>query len=118
MVYVGFGHHKNFSYITVMDEKEQIVKQQKIANDKSAHTQFMDQLKDEKVFFGGVDPISRTVFTLFKIPFILLLSLSKSIVTGFPLPFLKPCCSDHHLWLQQQQHFPQPLPLSPLHLYV
>jgi len=42
MIYVGFDHHKNFSYVTIMDEKGQILKQQKIANDKSTLSQFMN----------------------------------------------------------------------------
>jgi len=51
-MYIGFDHHKNFSYVTVMDEKGQVLKQQKIVNDKSTLSQFMDQLKDEKVYLA------------------------------------------------------------------
>lgn len=48
MVHVGFDHHKSFSYVTIMDEKGQTKRQQKLLNDRETLYRYINKLQQEE----------------------------------------------------------------------
>ncbi len=59
MNYIEIDHHKQYSHITLLDEKSEVVKSAKVTNLRRELEKFLIRFKDVKAF--GTEP---TIYTI------------------------------------------------------